>query len=215
MASVPLTQQHLESNLSGRLDRRTIINSYLREQNRHASAFANEGRELTLSWTCPPRTPEEQTQVRHSISQAEMYGFGTPILKPRRISQRQRDDTGVTSAIGLSAPRRKDPASDPKIATLTDRMEKRSSHKPARRKQSPVPDSKKSSGKRAVRDEDSDPDKEARELILKLHALLYFSVLYHAQAWRNAVNGNARNVPSHKGQGRQLAKTNAPMSTTR
>ena len=159
MASVPLTKQHLESHFPGRLDRHTVVNSYLREQKRNALVFANEGRELALSWTL---TPERQMQVGNPDTQAETFGFGTPVLKPR-VSQRQRDDGNVTSV-----PRQ----SDPKPATVTVRTEKRPSHKPddkSRRKQSPpvkAGSRKKSSEKRPVPDEASDHEREARALKL-------------------------------------------------
>jgi hypothetical protein len=159
MANVPLTQQHLESHFPGRLDRGAIISSYLREQKRNAPVFANEGRELALSWAL---TPERQMQVGNPVTQAETFGFGTPVLKPR-VSQRQRDDGNVTTS-GLSVPRQ----SDPKPATVTVRTEKRPSYKPdskSRRKQLPPVNAgprKKSSEKRPVPDEASDHEREAR-----------------------------------------------------
>jgi hypothetical protein len=206
MAGVALTQQHLELHFPGRLDRRAIIDSYLQEQKRHALIFANEGRELALSWKGNPRTPERLVRGDNSVPQTETYGFGTPVLKPR-VSHRQPDDAKGTSPIGASRPRRKDSESrncGGKTAThsvlksnQTQKLSSRRSNDESGLKQPlahATAGTKKLSKKRAVSNEASDHERDARAL--KFTSCLSISFLKGGvQAWRNVANESAQSVP--------------------
>lgn len=66
-----------------KLDKSAYIQSYLQVQQKHAAAFADEGRAHIRTWTSPTTPP---TKLPHD------YGFGTPVLKPRVPQDTINDD---------------------------------------------------------------------------------------------------------------------------